>query len=378
MKKFITLIILFVKGFALSDCQPNVRQNDGEQTRNTTRIVKYANFFDVEEKENYTLLTVRSAEGIIFRYGLYPKNLPPPALPEDCQAVPVPIEKAALYATTYANLFETLGCRQLIRGFAGTSYLFSDSLRKAAAAGEIAEVGTDKQPDVELLRRLSPDIVMMYIGGGDEAKLSLLQRVGLTVVVNADFTENHPLGRAEWIKVVGLLCNKMREADSIFNQVEKNYRILAEKVANAVHKPSVFTNIPYGNTWYMPGGDSFMANLLKDAGADYLWQDEHRTGSLPLGIEAVFAKIQHADFWINPGSMESLEMIRKTDTRFGLLKAVQTGKVFNNNKRQLKDGGNDYWESGSTRPDRVLADLIAIFHPEILPNHELFYFRQLR
>ncbi|MDW8205673.1 MAG: ABC transporter substrate-binding protein [Cytophagales bacterium] len=362
----------------LMGCKQQTNQANDKPLQDTTYTVKYANFFSIKQEKNYILLTVKFSANNLLQYGLYAKNTAPPALPQGCQPIAVPIEKAALYSTTYANVFEAIGCGSVIKGFAGTNYLFSPALRQAVAKGHIVEIGTTNQPNVEWLSQLRPDIVMMYVGANDADKLSLLQRLRLKVVVNSDFMESHPLGRAEWIKVAGLLCNKKREADSIFNHVEKNYQNLAKKARLIPSKPTVFANIPYSGTWYMPGGNSFMATLLADAGANYLWQDQPITGSLPLSLEAAFAKIQQADYWINPGSMESLEMIRQTDPRFALLKAVQTGKVFNNNKRQLKGGGNDYWESGSTRPDLVLADLIAIFHPELLPHHQLVYFQPLR
>lgn len=368
------LITLLIAG-----CQSDSQQAaETSATTKSANTVKYSKFFSIEPQKDYTILTVTPFEGNELRYALYPKTLPQPNIPDNCQPIAIPIESAALYSTTYTHLFELINCQNIIKGFAGTSYLYSQSLRQAVAAGNILELGSGNQPNVELLNQLKPDIVMLYIGASDIDKFSLLQRTDIKVIINADFLEHTPLGKAEWIKVVGLLCNKSNEADSIFNQVEQNYQQLKLKVSQNIRKPTVFVNIPYNNTWYMPGGNSFMAHLLKDAGADYPWQEEAQTGSLPLSLEAAFSRIQTADYWINPGSMESLDMIRKTDTRFGLLKAVQTGKVFNNNKRQLSGGGNDYWESGSARPDLVLADLIAIFHPEIAPDHSFIYFQQLQ
>lgn len=380
MKLFVNLLLslCLLTGCLLSGCQPTQPQKETAVTTDTTGIVKYARFFNVKRQKDYTLLTVIPFEGSELKYALYPKESSLPKLPDNCQPIAVPIESTALYGTTYAHLFELISCQSVIKGFAGTSYLYSQSLRQAVTAGNIIELGAGNQPNVELLNQLKPDIIMMYAGANDADKLSLLQRTGLKVLINADFMESTPLGRAEWLKVVGLLCNKSHEADSIFNYVEQQYHQLTLKVNQLQKKPTVFANVPYGNTWYMPGGNSFMANLLKDAGSDYPWQNEMQTGSLPLSLETAFARIQTADYWINPGSMESLDMIRKTDTRFGLLKAVQSGKVFNNNKRQLPGGGNDYWESGSARPDLVLADLIAIFHPEILPDHLFVYFQRLQ
>lgn len=277
MKAFDRLLLRYgLIGLVLiaSFCKENQPTKATFQTHHARNIVKYARLFSIVPHENYTLLTILPPHGQPMCYALYPKDAPPAKLPDNCQPIPIPVQRVALYSTTYVHAFEILGCRQVIKAFAGTAYLYSDSLRAAVLRGQVVEIGSPNHLNAELLSQLHLDAVMIYLAAGEENKLSLLQRIGLTPVINFDFMENTPLGRAEWLKVVGLLCGKMQQADSIFSQIEKNYLQLVDKVKNVKKKPTVFANIPYGSTWYMPGGDSFMGQLFKDAGANYLWAEE--------------------------------------------------------------------------------------------------------
>lgn len=127
----------------------------------------------------------------------------------------------------------------------------------------------------------------------------------------------------------------------------------------------------------MPGGRSYVARFLADAGAAYLWTDDETTGSIPLDFETVFERAADADFWLNPGSWTSRAEAAAADKRYTQFRAYQTGAMYNNNARLNENGGNDYREGGLANPDVVLADLVKIFHPELLPDHELFYYRKL-
>ena len=143
-------------------------------------------------------------------------------------------------------------------------------------------------------------------------------------------------------------------------------------------KPTVFTGSDYQGTWSMPGGNSFAAAFLKDAGADYLWADDTSTGSLPLAFEAVFEKAQSAEYWVNVGYFFTLNDLLAADARYADFAVYQSGNIWNNDAITSATGGNDYYESAVAHPELVLADLIKIFHPELLPDYELVYYRQLK
>ena len=125
----------------------------------------------------------------------------------------------------------------------------------------------------------------------------------------------------------------------------------------------------------MPGGNSYVSNVIADAGANYLWSDHPGTGGIQIDFEAVYAKGISADYWINPGFASSIADIVGSDERLSDFQAVTYGHVYNSNKRVSRDIANDYWESGIVMPDVILADLVSIFHPKLLPDHELFYYK---
>jgi iron complex transport system substrate-binding protein len=200
-------------------------------------------------------------------------------------------------------------------------------------------------------------------------------------VLVPSFLESSPLGRAEWIVVTGLLVGRFDEAVSRFQEVERGYQALAARVAETrdASRPgkTVVTGGPWDDIWYVPGGRSYAARFLADAGARYLWADDDSTGAMPLDIETVYEVAVDADLWLYPSSWRSLAEIAEADERLADFRSFQLGEVYGNDRRTNEFGGNDFWESGVARPDLVLADLVKIFHPEMLPEHELVYHRRL-
>jgi iron complex transport system substrate-binding protein len=198
------------------------------------------------------------------------------------------------------------------------------------------------------------------------------------VVVNAEYLEKHPLGRAEWIKFMALFFNKEKMADSIFQSVEKEYlltQMFAEK--SSMH-PKVMSGILYGDAWFMPGGKNYAATILKDAGCSYLWSDTESNGFLEIGFESVFAKAKNADFWIGVGAFKSLKEIEVAEKRYSLFKPFKEKNIYSYNARQGVKGGSEFLELGYLRPDLILKDLVKITHPELLPDYQLYFYKKLQ
>jgi hypothetical protein len=162
-----------------------------------------------------------------------------------------------------------------------------------------------------------------------------------------------------------------------------NYEKARLKVAaiaqKAQNQPTVITGFHRNGTWNIPGGNSYVAKLLKDAGANYFGADNAESGSIPLSFEAVYDRALNAQVWLN-GSQDwtRLQDVASTDERYTKLSAFQSGRVFNNNARVNEFGGNDYWQSGTISPHLVLSDLVKILHPELLPKHQLIYYQPLK
>ena len=226
---------------------------------------------------------------------------------------------------------------------------------------------------------LNPDLIMTYaVGAADSDAQPKLLEAGLKVVVNAEWLDTSPLGRAEWGKFLALFFNREGVAEAMFAKTATSYEKLAAQAATVKTKPTVFTDTDYQGTWYVPGGQSFGAHFLADAGATYLWADDKATGSSPLAFEAVFDKAKEADFWLNQGYIANLKDLQAADARYADFAAFKKGNVWNNNARANANGGNDYYESAIAHPDVILADLIKILHPELLPDHKLVYYQQLK
>jgi iron complex transport system substrate-binding protein len=197
------------------------------------------------------------------------------------------------------------------------------------------------------------------------------------VVINGEYLERDPLGRAEWIKFTSLFFGKEKVADSVFNMIETEYNTTRDKVAAVEQKPSVLCGTVYGDAWFMPGGENYAAKLLKDAGSNYLWASDSTQGWLEISFEAVYDKAKNADLWI-VGSFDTFEQLKAADQRYALFKPFETKQIYNYNARIGAKGGNDFLELGYMRPDIILKDLVKIGHPELLPEHELYFHARLR
>ncbi len=292
--------------------------------------------------------------------------------------IQIPVKRVICMSTTHVAMMDALGESDAIVGISGSDYITHPDLRLRLEEGEVRDVGADQTLNYELILSLRPDLIMAYgIGAEVNGMVSRLAGLGIPVILNGDYLEDQPLGKTEWIRFVASFFDRDSVADSIFRSVASTYAEYEKLVRDIDQKPSVMTGLPWKDTWYIPGGRSFAAAYIRDAGGNYLWEDLDSREAVPVDLEAIYARAVSADMWINCGAARSLAQIGETDKRLSRFKPVITGRVFNNNARISPAGGNDFWESGVMAPHLILADLISIFHPEILPDHELMYYKQL-
>lgn len=348
--------------------------------------VKYARGFTLEYHQGYKLVRVLSPwrdAKTTFTYVLVPRGgKAPSTVVPDALVVETPVRRAIVTSTTCVPYFAMLGIEDAIAGMTGTGQVGTPSVAARIKRKAIIEVGTGsgmaKGFDMERLLALQPDLIMTY-GTGDpqydhHAKLA---EAGFRVAINGEYMETTPLGRTEWMKFIAAFFDKDADAERTFADIARRYDAEAEKARAANTRPTVFTGMDYQGTWHMPGGNSYVAAFLRDAGAEYLWNDDQSTGSMPLTTEAVIARAKDADFWLNPAMCRSLAELAGADERYTVFRAFRSGQVYNDNATIGPGGGNDYWETGIANPDRVLADLISIFHPEVLPAHQRTWYQQL-
>lgn len=344
--------------------------------------VRYAKNFELHDYDTHRILSVRNAfrnASQIHRYALVPKGDEMPDLPDGMTVIRTPVERVVAMETVYIGYLEALGQLDSITGAATVDYISNPVVRKRVAEGSIEALQVGQAIDVEKLLLLQPELILTSISGDATVDIpAKLERTGLPTVLTAGYTEQDPLARAEWIKFIAAFFEEETSANQLFSGIEKRYQALKNLAENTKNKPSVLCNAPYSGVWHVPGGDSFTARTIFDAGGDYLWSDDSSQGSIPLDTEGVFLKAAHADYWINPSYYRKMSALFAADARFAKFSAAKKEKVFNNTRQVTPGGGNPIWERGIMHPDKVLADLIRIFHPELLPDHELVFYERLR
>jgi len=375
-------MIVFAAG-ACSSTPPHRQQDeDGPKVNFSHRVeAKYAKGFHISYHKNYKLLDILKPfqdQVDTLRYSLVPRELIDQVEVPNTREIPVPVRSLIATSTTHVALTDMLNSNNVITGMVGSDYVYDPEIRRGIKQNKITPF-PNGSINKEKVLALQPDLLI--ISGGQSSQFDnyrVLMESGINVLVNAEWLETTPLGKAEWIKVMGALLNKEQTANKKFKAVAQEYNRLKTLVDSAGQKPLVINNMPYKGAWFVSGGESFTAQYFKDAGADYPWFENESTGGLRKGFESVYEVGLNADIWINPGAAQSRQDVLAKDARFADFKAFQTGQIYNNNKRMSPSGGNDFWESGVVHPEIVLADLIKIFHPGKLPQHELYYYQRLK
>jgi len=350
----------------------------------TPIVLQHATRLQAWQGQGYVRLFIlatdsSSQETSGFRYLLVDTgaSLGPECFPDHVR-VNVPLTRAVCVSTTHAAVFARLDCREVLVGMSWLDNIYDPELRRRAASGQLREVSREGDLNLEVILDLEPGLVLTYVTADPEyGDFDKMRKLGVPVLPVAEFMEPHPLGQAEWIRLGGWLLDRETLADSLFKSVRQAYLQAREKALATTQKPTVFTGMDYQGSWTVPRGGSFAAVYLKDAGAHYVWEDVPGAGNYAVDFEAVLDRAGTADFWLNPGAARSRSAMAEFDTRLRHFRAWKQDRVYNNDARLSLGGGNDYWESAILRPDLVLADLIAVFHPELALRDSLMYYRKL-
>lgn len=339
--------------------------------------LNYAKGFSIEKGDDFKVITLKNSwkgEKTTHQYVLY-KNEKPQGF-ENATFIKIPIKSIVCFSLTHIVFIDKIGALNSIKGLSGCDFVSNKTVVNKIKKNAIKEVGNNQMINYELLIDLKPDLIMTF--GIDETannQLNKFKTLGLNVVLNAEYMENHPLGKAEWIKFVAAFYDKDSLGDVIYNNIETQYNKLTELTKGVKNKPTVFVGMPWNGTWYLAGGKSFQAQLFADAGANYLWADNQETTSFIVDKEVIIDKALNADYWLNVNTFNSIKEITNVDAKLNSFKSVKTGNVFNNNLKVNAKSGNDYWESGVINPQLILADLIKIFHPELIQDSLVYYKR---
>ncbi|WP_439555460.1 ABC transporter substrate-binding protein [Dyadobacter sp.] len=345
--------------------------------------VKHAKGFTISYHKKWKVVKIASPfekSTDTSTYLLVPRGTARPKGFSNAQMIEIPVRSLAAMSSMHIGLVGFLEAEDVLVGLGNVQYVSSPRVIERIKAGKIVEVGKGQGLNEEKLITMQPDLIMAT--GSPVSKMNhyaSLNAAGIPVLINSEWVETTPLGRAEWVKLMGALLNKEAEVNTKFEIVEKEYLRLAKLGKSAATKPTVITGMNSRDAWFVPNGNSYVCQFLQDAGATYHWSDTRATGSLPLSFEAVYPVALRADYWLNVsiGNITKKEQILAKDTRYADFKAFKSGKIFNYNKKMNEQGANDYWESGAVNPHELLADLIKILHPEMLPERELGYYRRV-
>lgn len=292
----------------------------------------------------------------------------------DATVVRVPLEKALVYSSVHCSLLEEFGVLDHIGGVCDLQYIHLPEIHRRCGNGKMMDAGNSMNPDMERIIAFRPDAIMLspYENGGSYGRV---EKLGVPIIECADYMEKSPLGRAEWMRFYGMLFGCVEKADSIYREVERKYTRLKEKAADVKERPTVLAELKSGSVWYVPGGKSTMGQLYQDAGADYIWKEDTRSGSFSLSFEEVYERGHDADFWLfkyNGTHDRTLTDLAAEYAPYKGFRAFRDRKVYGCNSGRVA-----FYEETSFHPERLLEDLMRIFHPEIAGQDTLCYFNRL-
>lgn len=372
--------LLFFVALAISGCKSDTKHSV-EQNKTVTNTVTHAKGLQIYRYDGYTVVKVtnpwpEAQHG--FTYVMQKKGAIVPDSLKQYTTVQVPLKTVVVTSTTHIPSLELFGAENTLIGFPGTDFISSEKTRVRINAGKVKEAGANEILNTEVLLDLSPDAVVGFSISSTNKALATLEQSGLKVLYNGDWTEQTPLGKAEWIKFFGALYDQEDKADKLFADIEKQYNDALALAQKATNKPTVLGGAMFQDQWYLPQGGSWAALFLKDAVSSYLWADTQGTGSLTLSFETVLDKAQDADVWIGPGQFTTYKELTDANPHYAQFKAFKTKNVYSYSSKKGATGGLLYFELAPTRPDLVLKDLISILHPELMPGYKLHFFEKLK
>jgi len=377
MKSIIAILFCFL---SLS-CQDKKQTNQTTQPSTFDRIdIEYAKNFEVKAHKDYYVVKLTKAWSEATKPFVYLLHKRGKSLPKNIkydEKIEIPLKKIVVTSTTHIPSLESLGALNKLVGFPNLDYISSPRARELIDQKKIKDIGQNQSLNTELILDLRPDAIVSFAVKGENTNLSKIKKFGIPVLYNADWLERHPLGKAEWIKFFGLLFDHYNKAQDIFEEIKFEYQEAKQLAFKSQYQPMVISGALWKDQWYLPAGESWQAQIIKDANAQYLYSDTQGNGSLSLSFESVLNKAQNASYWIAPAQFTSYEQMLKSNEHYKKFKAFKHKKVFTFAKQKGETGGVIYYELAPQRPDWVLKDLIKIFHPQLLKDYNPHFFEPL-
>ncbi len=397
MKTHIFLFVALLALGVMTGCRGDGKGDSPTAADSTSVTLQYAKGFTVKQLSSGVRLVEvcdpqreldPTADSKTFRFALIPRGSSAVA-PHGYAAVEVPISATICMTALQLSNFTALNAHDLVRGITSTKNLYNSDILSRVESGEIVKIGSEGDFNQELIMAANPDVIFIspFKRGGYEA----IKETCITLVPHLGYKELDPLGQAEWIKFVAMFIGKEAQANAVFNGIVERYNAAKELAANAVatkeqttatdsnaagkangkasgrryRRPTVFSGEMHGGNWYAVGGRSTLAQIFRDAGAEYILKDDMNTGGIPMEWEQMYAAAADADYWrilnSHHGSF-SYKALAAIDPRNADFKAFRRKAVIYCNMRSTP-----YYELAPVAPDLLLMDFVAIFHPEAVP-----------
>lgn len=387
MKHTVWLICLIIPLLFGCKARNNSNTNKSDNTdstftyksKNAQIVPQYARGFNVTyTNDGYCLLDIRDPQkeegGETFHFALKPKGVKASDIPQGYTVIETPVKSTICMTSLQLSNFIKLDELDAVVGITSTRHLFNQEMQKRLDEGKTHKIGIEGNFDNEIIMGINPDVILIspFKRGGYDA----LTEVGIPLIPHLGYKEMTPLGQAEWIKFVGLLIGEEEKANKVFSEIENRYLELTKLTSQVKKRPVVFSGELRGGNWYAVGGKSFLAQLFKDAGADYFLKDDIRSGGISLDFETVYSQAAYADYWRIVNSYKgdfSYNTLQAEDVRYADFQAFKKKQVIYCNMSE-----KPFYESMPVEPEIVLADLIAVFHSQLLPDHTPRYYELLK
>ena len=376
MKKL--LFILFTLVIAFSGCNQNKNAKTiGERNTADSMNIKYAKGFKVTSSENYKLVDITDPSGesdMHYKYALVNRGSNKEGIPADYQIIEIPIRSVICMTTLQLSNFIKLNALDKVVGITSTRFLFNEQMNRQLKEGKTSKIGIEGEFDNEAILALNPDIILVspFKKGGYDA----IRNLDIPLISFLGYKESSPLGQAEWIKFIAMLLGIEEQANKQFDDIENKYNKLKALSASVSERPTVLSGELHSGNWYVVGGNSYLAQLFRDAGADYFMKNDNESGGFYVDFETVYSQGANTDYWRMVNSHDgtfTYDALKQSDARYADFKAFKDKKLIYCNLRE-----KPFYENTPVEPEVVLADLIKIFHPSFLPEYVPVYYELLK
>lgn len=350
MKRIFLLLILFL--FSVS-CKKEIPQ---ELNKNIT----------ISSRVNY----IENFDNLILTSGKFKNTIPSQKLP---------FKTVMLLNSSLIGFFSELNLENKITGVSSPEYVFSEKIHQLIKENKIQNIGNEQKYNIEKILANKPDVIFTNYVPNFANTYDILKKNGIEVIFLDEFLEQNPLEKSKYLLLFGKLFGMEKKAEKAYQNIENNYKKIQTLSKNSKSESLVLCNEMYGSQWFLPGGDSFVAKLINDAGGNYILKDNKESSSVPLSFEEVFVKAKKANYWINISPHKNKKELLTMNPNYSKMSAFNSGKLYMINNKE-NNQANDYFESGVVRCDLVLRDYFKIFHPEdvTFQSEPLIYMKELK